>query len=284
MCVRWFGNSQGHSRHRIPVGLRLSLFVLSLKVPWLEGLFSVMSGFESLWNLPSYFLKLDIVQSREVGGLAARLGSLYVFLLTGLRQRCFLFPQVLGKCAVSMAVRLISLQRCQCLCVQAWGYGATSVALWVQTKHEVGEGMAVVLRGTITCVFKHIRTDMSAGSLLPGTGKQNVLQYCGVIHSVWLVTGQSDLRIFGNNLKHTNNVLFIDLKIKRKFLIEFSKWGNVSILWWSDLIRCSCFHSNKVFFLFYEESACLVQVLGFSDFHLYVCVDILVYLKDNHTT
>lgn len=39
-------------------------------------------------------------------------------------------------------------------------------------KHEVREGMAVVLQGTITCFFKHTRTDMSAGSLLSGTGKQ----------------------------------------------------------------------------------------------------------------
>lgn len=60
----------------------------------------------------------------------ARVGSLYVFFfLRSLRQRCFLFPQVSGKCAVSITVRLISLQRCQCFCVEAWGYGATSVAL-----------------------------------------------------------------------------------------------------------------------------------------------------------
>lgn len=33
-------------------------------------------------------------------------------------------------------------------------------------------GVAVVLPGTITCFFKHTRTDMSAGSLLSRTGKQ----------------------------------------------------------------------------------------------------------------
>lgn len=32
--------------------------------------------------------------------------------------------------------------------------------------------MAVVLLDTITCFFKHTGTDMSAGSLLSGTGKQ----------------------------------------------------------------------------------------------------------------
>lgn len=76
-------------------------------------------------------------QRRQAGGrgrvvvlvLVARLGSLYVFFLTSLRQRCFLFPEVSGKCAVSITVRLILLQRRQGFCLEAWGYGATSAAL-----------------------------------------------------------------------------------------------------------------------------------------------------------
>lgn len=46
-------------------------------------------------------------RAERVGGWGGRVGSLYVF-LTGLRRRCLLFPQVSGKCAVSITVCLVS--------------------------------------------------------------------------------------------------------------------------------------------------------------------------------
>lgn len=66
-------------------------------------------------------------------------GSLYVF-LTRLRQRCLLFPQVSGKCAVSITACLVSPLQRRCFCIEARGWGASSVALWVQASAARGEG------------------------------------------------------------------------------------------------------------------------------------------------
>lgn len=75
-----------------------------------------------------------------------------------------------SKCLESVPFPLHSVSfHCSAASVFAWKPDGMGQLLW---PCESRQGMAVVLRGTITCFVKHTRTDMSAGSFLSWTGKQ----------------------------------------------------------------------------------------------------------------
>lgn len=166
-----------HAEYWISDELGFSLFLLSLKNP-LTWAFIIYNVYVLIIMKPAQLFpeRRDVPLSERVGG-GTRAGSLYVFFLTRLRRRCLLFPQVSGKCAVSITVCLVSLQQWQCFCMEAWGLGASSVALWVRVsavrgKERSGCGPPRHTHGLHVQLQRQSWTGLAAGSLLSLTGKQ----------------------------------------------------------------------------------------------------------------